>query len=306
MKQITSNYIEVRRCENCNFVCSKTGDWNRHITTAKHRSRADCNKMKQPITSQHLSFDCECGYTCVSRSSMWRHKKKCELTAPQMLNEDTIRDILKTIAVSHQQNEEFKKQILEQQEKILELSNKAVVPTNITNITNNTTTNTNNNINFNMFLEQYCKDAITIQDFIKSIKASRDDVLYLTKHGNREGVSKIISAALDQLCITERPIHCTDLKRHTTYIKDSGGWNKEQSQVNLKRLCNDTQHKCMQTAVEILESNPNYKINGTPEYEERIKMMAEVTTYADEDQVIRTIEDKMHITKDMMLQHVGK
>jgi|LauGreStaDraftv2_3_1035109.scaffolds.fasta_scaffold01788_4 hypothetical protein len=306
MKQITSNYIDVRRCESCNFECSKTGDWNRHIMTAKHRSRADCNKMKQPITSQQLSFDCECGYACGSRSSMWRHKKKCELSVPQMINEDTIRDILKTIAVSHQQNEDFKKQILEQQEKILELSNKAVVPANITNITNNTTTNTNNNINFNMFLEQYCKDAITIQDFIKSIKTTHDDVLYLTKHGNREGVSKIITAALDQLCITERPIHCTDTKRHTTYIKDSGGWNKDQSQANLKRLCNDTQHKCMQTAVEILESNPNYKINGTPEYEERIKMMAEVTTYADENQVIRTIEDKMHITKDMMLQHVGK
>jgi hypothetical protein len=62
----------------------------------------------------------------------------------------------------------------------------------------------------------------------------------------------------------------------------------------------------MQTAVEILESNPNYKINGTPEYEERIKMMAEVTTYADEDQVIRNIEDRMHITKDIMLQHISK
>jgi len=307
MKQITSNYIKLHRCEKCNFVCSKTGDWNRHIMTAKHRNETNCNKMKQAITSLQTSFDCECGYVCGSRSSMWRHKKKCELSAPQTLNEDVIRDILKTIAVSQQQNVDINRQLLEQQEKILELSNKTVVvPTNITNITNNTTTNTNNNINFNMFLEQYCKDAITIQDFIKSIKATRDDVMYLTKHGNREGVSKIITSALEQLCITERPIHCTDLKRHTTYIKDSGGWNKEQSQANLKRLCNDTQHKCMQTAVEILESNPNYKINGTPEYEERIKMMAEVTTYADEDQVIRTIEDKMHITKDIMLQHVGK
>jgi hypothetical protein len=275
--------------------------------TAKHRNETNCNKMKQAITSLQTSFDCECGYVCGSRSSMWRHKKKCELSAPQTLNEDVIRDILKTIAVSQQQNVDINRQLLEQQEKILELSNKtAAVPANITNITNNTTTNTNNNINFNMFLEQYCKDAITIQDFIKSIKTTHDDVLYLTKHGNREGVSKIITSALEQLCITERPIHCTDTKRHTTYIKDSGGWNKEQSQANLKRLCNDTQHKCMQTAVEILASNPNYKINGTPEYEESIKMMAEVTTYADEDQVIRNIEDRMHITKDIMLQHISK
>jgi hypothetical protein len=218
-----------------------------------------------------------------------------------------IIEILKELAVAQHKNADFQqqytdlqKQMLEQQSRLIELSGKAGSSITTANSYNN------NTFNVNMFLNEYCKNAVTIESFIDSIETTRDDVMYLTRHGNKAGMTKIITNALGQLGVTERPIHCTDLKRHTTYIKDSEGWNKEQAQEKLRRLLCNTQHKCLQRAIEILDSNPNYQKNGTPEYEERIKMMAEVTTYADEDQVIKTIEDKMHITKDMMLQHVGK
>ena len=232
-----------------------------------------------------------------------------------MLNEDTIRDILKTIAVSHQQNEEFKKQILEQQEKILELSNKAVVPTNITNITNNTTTNTNNNINFNMFLEQYCKDAITIQDFIKSIKASRDDVLYLTKHGNREGVSKIISAALDQLCITERPIHCTDTKRETIYIKDRDKWTRDtENKEHTKKVIEKVANKNLNKIPEWRKQHPAADIIDSKEHDLNMQIMIQSLgglggttkekTERNHDKIVKMLAKGICVNKELLLESI--
>jgi hypothetical protein len=198
-----------------------------------------------------------------------------------------------------QQYTDLQKQMLEQQSMLIELSGKAGSSINTANSYNN------NTFNVNMFLNEYCKNAVTIESFIDSIETTRDDVMYLTRHGNKAGMTKIITNALGQLGVTERPIHCTDLKRHTTYIKDSEGWNKEQAQEKLRRLLCNTQHKCLQRAIEILDSDPNYQKNGTPEYEERIKMMSEVTSDEGEEQVIRKIQETAQLNREIATSGQG-
>ena len=122
----------------------------------------------------------------------------------------------------------------------------------------------------------------------------------MTKHGNRQGVSKIIMDALEPLDLTERPMHCTDLKRHTTYVKENDGWVKEQDQKHIKQLCNKVEHECIKTAVEIMSSNPNYRKSGTYEYEEGLKMMIETNGGAESNQsaVMKAVEERLHLDRE--------
>ena len=206
---------------------------------------------------------------------------------------DLICKLLTDLAQSHQQVVELLKE------------KNQLVP--VTNTTINNTNCNNTQININMFLNEHCKDAITIGEFIRSIQPTVEDVLYMTKYGNKEGLSKILTNALGQLEITERPLHCTDLKRHTTYIKEPEGWMKETDQKQLKRLCNTVQHGCMKTAITILESDPKYKKNGTEEYEEGLKIMTETTAANDStyEQISRVLEENTHLQKDLLLANSG-
>jgi len=277
-------------CENCGFITSNKTDYMRHIATAKHLA------ANERLTKKRLQeFQCECGKNYKFQSSLCKHKKTCSKTADEKRPEeaasstnDLICKLLTDLAQSHQQVVE----LLKEKNSLVPVSN---------------TTINNTQININMFLNEHCKDAITIGEFIRSIQPTVEDVLYMTKYGNKEGLSKILTNALGQLEITERPLHCTDLKRHTTYIKELEGWTKETDQKHLKRLCNTVQHGCMKTAITILESDPKYKKNGTEEYEEGLKIMTE-TTAANEgtyEQISRVLEENTHLQKDLLLANSG-
>jgi hypothetical protein len=285
-------------CENCGFITNNKTDYNRHIATAKHLA------TNERLTKKRLQeFHCECGKSYKFQSSLCKHKKACSHRQEESCirpeekdssTNDLICKLLTDLAQSHQQVVELLKE------------KNQLVP--ITNTTINNTNCNNTQININMFLNEHCKDAITIGEFIRSIQPTVEDVLYMTKYGNKEGLSKILTNALGQLEITERPLHCTDLKRHTTYIKELEGWTKETDQKHLKRLCNTVQHGCMKTAITILESDPKYKKNGTEEYEEGLKIMTETTAANDStyEQISRVLEENIHLQKDLLLSGLLK
>ena len=284
-------------CEGCGFITSNKTDYNRHCATAKHLA------ANERLTKKRLQeFQCECGKNYKFQSSLCKHKKTCtprqeeSCTKPEekeSSTNDLICKLLTDLAQSHQQVVE----LLKEKNQLVPISNTTI---------NNTNCN-NTQINISMFLNEHCKDAITIGEFIRSIQPTVEDVLYMTKYGNKEGLSKILTNALGQLEITERPLHCTDLKRHTTYIKELEGWTKETDQKHLKRLCNTVQHGCMKTAITILESDPKYKKNGTEEYEEGLKIMTETTAANDAtyEQISRVLEENTHLQKDLLLANSG-
>lgn len=307
-------------CETCNFKTNRKSQYDEHITTEKHKIALNpetsafvcelCNYSvyrksqydRHLLTPKHIRLaSSECDMECENcqkkyknPASLNKHKLKCKSS------NELIIEILKEVVIAQHKNADFQqqytdlqKQMLEQQSRLIELSGKAGSSITTANSYNN------NTFNVNMFLNEYCKNAVTIESFIDSIETTRDDVMYLTRHGNKAGMTKIITSALGQLGVTERPIHCTDLKRHTTYIKDSEGWNKEQAEEKLRRLLCNTQHKCLQRAIEILDSNPNYQKNGTPEYEERIKMMSEVTSDEGEEHVLRKIQETAQLNREI-------
>ena len=209
----TSENIPKFLCENCDFKCSKKGDWNRHILTDKHKN------LKNPnyFTSEniHKNYTCNCGKIYKHQSTLCAHKKICKEID---LSEETI-DIMqdKDALILH-----LLKQNGELQKSLIEMSKEK-------SITNNNTHNNSHNKTFNLqfFLNETCKDALNITDFVSSIKPSLDDLENTGRRGYIEGISNIILKNLNNLEQYQRPIHCSDQKREILYIKNDNHWIKE-------------------------------------------------------------------------------
>ena len=223
-------------CEKCNFKCCKKSDWERHLLTLKHQK--DYNGLQ---TAPQMFVCSYCDNNYKHRQGLWKHINKCHQKniIPQT-NNDTIESNI-VIKQLIQQNDDFKHLILEQnklficqnqdiqkqnqelQQQILDVCKNGIIQNNTIN------TNNSNNKTFNLqvFLNEDCKDAMNISDFMSSIQLQLEELVSVGKLGFVEGISNIIIKNLKALDICKRPLHCTDLKRETVYIKDNGVWVKD-------------------------------------------------------------------------------
>ena len=210
-------------CENCDFKCYMKGDWIRHLSTPKHSICSGGNGSE--IKKLKKTYFCACGKSFATNSGLWKHKKIClEITC-----EDEKVDKIQVY------NTEFDKELIDKEltdkELIMMLikqnSELLEVLKNGTNINSNNTNSNNKTFNLQFFLNETCKDAMNIMDFVDSIKLQLSDLENVGKLGYVEGISNIITTNLKALDITQRPIHCTDKKRETIYIKDENKWEKE-------------------------------------------------------------------------------
>ena len=251
-------------CETCDFKCSRKAEYLRHIETNKHKMLTDANK-KTPINETN-SFVCICGNKYNHNSSFSRHKGNCLIyksSKEECENSDTIpgnnysdnieetskdvdNDILcsdsKNTITKHMfmelinDNKEMIKIIKEQQDQIKKQQEQiiSIIP-KIGNTTNNTTNNnTTNNFNLNVFLNEKCKDALNISDFIDSLKITLDDLLFSKKNGISRGITDVMIKGLKELDVYKRPIHCTDIKRDIMYVKDEDKWHKDDTHDIMK------------------------------------------------------------------------
>jgi hypothetical protein len=222
-------------CEMCDYNTNNKKDFIKHNSTRKHLILKNPNE-KIPIKEER-KIVCICGNIYKHMSSLCHHKKKC----PKVLNafelsrdvdeEEIVNEILskddKVLNASLlfeivKQTNEFKSLLVEQNNKINELAVQNTMIQN--NITNNTT---NNSFNLNVFLNEKCKDALNLVDFVNSLQLKLNDFEATGRLGYVEGISKIIVNGLKQMDVHKRPIHCTDVKRETMYIKDQDKWAKE-------------------------------------------------------------------------------
>ena len=201
------------------------------------------------------------------------HEQQNSPVNEQQNSKDVMCELLKELCITNKQNVDLQKQNAEFQNRLLEFMKDNTNHFVSNNITNNTCNNTQ--VNVNMFLNEQCKDAITLNAFIQSISPTFDEVLYMANNGNKEGLYKIIKNSFSQIELTKRPMHCTDLKRHTTYVKDETGWLKEHDQTHLRKLCGKVEHACLVKTLAIIEGDERYTTNGTEEYEDSIRMMQE-------------------------------
>jgi hypothetical protein len=216
-------------CNVCTISCNRKTEWVRHLQTKKHISNQN-GEIGNILATSVSPFVCECSKSYNDRTGLWRHKKKCcnKLTddANEKIETNLILQLIK-------QNHDFKDLIIEQNKTFIE----AMKHNNTTN--NNTTNNVNSNnktFNLQVFLNEDCKDAMNITDFVNSINFQLSDLEYMGEVGYVNGISNIIIKNLNALDVTKRPVHCTDPKRETIYIKDGGVWEKDNDNNKLRKM----------------------------------------------------------------------
>ena len=288
---------EIHCCFFCDFSTKHKGDYKKHLLTAKHKKATEGNN-KIP-----KNFVCECGNEYKNRHGLSRHRKQCSnigvQSIPSNLTTAMVVELIK-------ENQEFKSMLIEQQKENKELMNKMVeitqtsitVPTTINN--NNNTTN-NNQFNLNLFLNETCKNAINFTDFIDNIQVTDNDLENNARMGFVDGITKIIMDNLKQLELNNRPIHCTDVKRETIYVKEENQWEKDHSKEVIQKGIQEITRKNMCQLTEWRENNPEYDDIETETGEKSIVMqqnsMAGVKRDAFYPKIIKKIAKETIIEK---------
>jgi hypothetical protein len=287
---ILQKTANIFRCETCHFNTGNKCNYLKHLDTRKHKTltqtltKVDTNLVKD-ATPQ---FMCLCGKSYKHRQSLYAHKKTClkkdvnigeTALEHSNVNENNIinnsnnnnnnynndnnnynNDFKDLVCKMMIENNEIKTMLIKENQElrsqIKELIPKVGINNTITN--NNTNNNTNNKFNIQIFLNEQCKDAINIKDFIQSIKISLEQLEQIQNKGLVEGLATAILENIGRLSLYERPIHCTDIKRETLYIKHDNIWEKDETKQNIKQAIKELSHKPYSTLKEWLDNNPNY------------------------------------------------
>jgi len=261
---------KIFECELCDFICSKQSNLNKHLMTPKHINRTfRTKKMPKNAENIKLEFTCaNCNKSYNVRNSLWYHSKKCIIIKNNEIetnNKDL--NVINMIMEVVKQNSEFKELIVEQNKQIIELSSKTVI--------NNTTTN-NNSFNLQFFLNETCKDAINISDFVKQLQVGVKDLEETGRIGYAEGISKIFINGLKQLNVNQRPVHCSDSKREIIYIKDANHWTKDDNEnAGLTNAIRDVAHKNIQQIPLWTEEHPEHKDLSSKYNDKYMKLVSE-------------------------------
>jgi hypothetical protein len=228
------------KCEICDYTTSNAKDYKKHLSTDKHKILT--NTYKKGISPQKCEYICACGKTYKHRQSLHAHSKKCmSVNNVELSNKEIILKLFNDNQDFKQIIIEQSKQLNEQQQTIKDLATK------VGNNNNNTQTNSNNKFNLQFFLNETCKDALNINEFVSSIQLQLTDLETTGRVGYVEGISKIILHNLNNMEQYRRPVHCSDGKREIMYIKDNNEWTKE-----------DTEKPLLTRAIKII-ANENIK-----------------------------------------------
>jgi hypothetical protein len=221
-------------CELCNYNCSKKSDFNKHLLTRKHKNNVLLtNPLTNKITNikNYICTNCDKIYN--SRVGLWFHNKKCVVNKSNNINDNNeqlydieYQDIHNMVLDIVKSNSELQKQNMELQKQVLEIC-KNIQPS-VNNTILNNCNNNNKTFNLQVFLNETCKDAMNISEFIENISLQISDLENMGKLGYVDGVSNIIIKNLNALDVEKRPMHCTDKKREIVYVKDQDEWQKEQ------------------------------------------------------------------------------
>jgi len=209
-------------CDVCDYNTCNKKDFIKHASTVKHKNNVNGNKMeiqeieKVPIKE---SYACNCRKIFKTNSGLWKHRKTCDVK--NNANNEDITSLTNLVLEVVKSNNELQKQNQEMQKQMIDICKNGI-------ITNSTVNSNNKTFNLQVFLNEDCKDAMNITDFVDSIKFQLADLEHMGQVGYVEGISNIIIKNMKALDVTKRPVHCTDQKRETIYVKDGGVWEKDE------------------------------------------------------------------------------
>ena len=230
MTMMTQKNDDFFTCEKCHFISSKKCDFERHLMTRKHKND---DKKAQKTAENNV---CICGKSFKYRQGLFVHRKTCIDYININSNNGVVSENKIEEKVDTKTDKELKdlvKELIKQNGELVKTIHDMVPKIGNTNITNNTN-NMNNSFNLNVFLNEQCKDALNISDFIDSLKITLEDLLFSKTNGISRGITDVMIKGLKELDIHRRPIHCTDIKRDIMYIKDEDKWCKDENHEMMK------------------------------------------------------------------------
>jgi hypothetical protein len=299
--KVANNYY----CEKCDYECSKIYNWKKHLDTAKHIQEINGNDLVAKSGKQCQTYCCEkCQKKFYTNSGLWKHKKICD-TNDNNLNNIDITDS-NIIVQLIKQNDEFKHLLVEQSKAMIEQNKTIIELSKNSSITNNTTHTNSHNKTFNLqfFLNETCKDAMNIMDFVDSIKLQLCDLENVGKLGYVDGISKIIVRNLNSLDETKRPVHCTDSKREVMYVKDEDKWEKEnENKQKMRKVIKHVTHKNSKLLKEFKTKYPGCEKSESRFSDKYDKLIIEAmggkgdNDIEKEDKIIRNIAKTVTIEK---------
>ena len=301
-------------CIFCDYTTSRKSSYNKHISTAKHQTLTKINKNLQESCEKNINendFTCDnCNKIYKSRVGIWKHKQKCEnnninnnsnfnnidITNVQMLT-NMVFEVVK-------QNSETQKQNQDLINKLYELSKNS-------QITNNTTNNNNShNKSFNLqfFLNETCKNAMNISEFVDSLQLQISDLEKVGELGYIEGISNIIIKNLNALDVTLRPVHCTDKKRETMYIKDEDKWEKEdEKKAKLHKMIRNVTNKNIDLISDFKMLYPDWKKSTSKVSDQFNKIIIESmggsgdNDFEKEEKIIKRVSKEVLVNKELII-----
>jgi hypothetical protein len=289
-------------CENCDFITCNKYDYNKHLTTDKHKILTNTYAFTYENTQKNAkTYDCPCGKTYKHRQSLQTHKKKCQQEPTfeiiekkdDNVNQDLIMELIKD-------NKEMKQIIMEQNKIVYEQSKTIheMMPKlgNVTNNTNNITNN--NNVNITVFLNDNCKDALSMEEFIQQIKIGVGDLLFTGKNGLTTGLSNIFIESYNKLPLVKRPLWCSDKKRKRLFIKNEV-WEEDKDSIKTKEAIKQLGVMQAKSTPLYTKDNPDW-IKSEKTKDIYIGIIKQTTGDVNEkiDKIIDTITDNAHLNVD--------
>jgi hypothetical protein len=310
-------------CIKCNTYTNNKKDYNKHILTLKHKNRTGLTTIEpvNPIVLKNDHSCKRCNKKYIARNSLWYHEKKCnkheikleiidenidendntnendDINSDDELNENVVLPPGSDIKVLTSLVLELVKSNTDLQKQVIDLCKN-------TNSNNNNTINSHNKtFNLQVFLNEECKDAMNLSEFIKSIVVETGNLLDMGELGYVEGMSKIIIKEMNELAENKRPVHCSDGKRETLYIKEENKWEKEDSEnLKLKYAIRDIEKKNMNALMnKWVPEHPNCMDGTSWENDEYMKLVKEVMNGSQENinKVIKRLAKEVMIDKSM-------
>jgi hypothetical protein len=302
LQKKTPKTPDLFECKMCDFKCSKKCDYERHLMTPKHQNATEMLHNATYFTPKNAEiFVCDkCCKNFKHSSSLYRHKKNCPIIENSENNQNIEQNIDKKDELINyliKENQEFKSLILE-----------IVKKDTITNNNNNNinTNSHNKTFNLNFFLNETCKDAMNIMDFVDSLKLQLSDLENLGKLGYVDGISKIIVQNLKSLDETKRPVHCTDSKREVMYVKDDNKWEKEnENKQKMRKVIKHVTHKNSKLLKEFKTKYPGCEKSDSKYSDKYDKLIIEAmggkgdNDLEKEDKIIKNIAKVVIIDKTL-------
>ena len=295
-------------CKNCDYNTSRKSQYDRHLLTSKHQNTTNTTDL----TTDLVPKKCICGKIYKDRAGLWRHKKNCQLIN-QEKEEKEENNLLSIIEKDNDgynpANNELVIQLLKENKhfmlEVMEMVNKTLIINN-NNTINNTMVNNNPVFNLNVFLNETCKDAMNLEDFLKTIIITNKDLDDIGLLGFVKAISNIIAREVGKLDENQRPFHCMDKKREIFYIKQNNVWKKEKKDI-FKAMLIKVAHIYFKQTVIWKETYPAYKDISTEKHEEYQVIMTQLMNCLIPDEkdipgiekIIRNITNDIIVNKNI-------